>query len=137
MRGVRLQMSNSDLLKHLCELEVALHQSEVRSDRNRLDKILHESFVEFGRSGREYFKTDILEELPMESEEFIIYSRDFSLSKIEEGVALLTYKSAHINPNGDLSKYALRSSLWQHTELGWQMRFHQGTSTDAFEKVAI
>ena len=128
-------MSNSDLFKHLYELEVALHRPEVRSDRNHLDKLLHESFIEFGRSGRKYLKTDILEELLTGSAEDNIFSRDFSLAKIGDGAALLTYKSVLVNSYGELSEHALRSSLWQHTELGWQMRFHQGTSTDAFEKI--
>ena len=130
-------MNNSDLFKHLYELEVALHQPEVRSDRNHLDKLLNESFVEFGRSGRKYLKTEVLQELPTESAEDVIYSRDYSLERIGDGVALLTYKSAHVNSDGELSEHALRSSFWQYTELGWQMRFHQGTSTDTFEKIAL
>ena len=49
-----------------------------------------------------------------------------------EGVALLTYKSAHVGRDGALERHALRSSLWQQTPQGWQMLFHQGTPIQAF-----
>ncbi len=53
-------MTDDTLLSHLRDLEVALHQPEVRSDASRLDELLHDSFVEFGRSGRSYSKADLL-----------------------------------------------------------------------------
>ena len=129
-------MSNIDTFQILRKLEVSLHQPEVRSDRDQVDRLLHESFIEFGRSGQTYTKAEILEVLSAESSEEAIYSGDYSLTMIEDGVALLTYKSAQINASGKLSRYTLRSSLWQYTEPGWQMRFHQGTATYAFEKSA-
>ncbi len=129
-------MSNIDTFQILRKLEVSLHQPEVRSDRDQVDRLLHESFIEFGRSGQMYTKAEILEVLSAESSEEAIYSGDYSLTMIEDGVALLTYKSAQINASGKLSRYTLRSSLWQYTEPGWQMRFHQGTATYAFEKSA-
>jgi hypothetical protein len=46
-----VEMTTDNLLQHLRELGVALHQSEVRCDTIRLDD---ESFSEFGRSGRSY-----------------------------------------------------------------------------------
>jgi hypothetical protein len=42
-------MVTDDLLRHLRELEVKLHQPEIRRDPSRLDELLHESFIEFGR----------------------------------------------------------------------------------------
>lgn len=127
-------MSNIDTFQILLELEVSLHQPEIRSDRDQVDQLLHESFIEFGRSGQTYTKNEILQALSAESSEVAIFSQDFSLAMIEDGVALLTYKSAQINANEELSRYTLRSSLWQYAEPGWQMRFHQGTATNAFEK---
>jgi hypothetical protein len=129
-------MRSIDTFQILRKLEVSLHQPELRSDRDQVDRLLHESFFEFGRSGQMYTKAEILEVLSAESSEEAIYSGDYSLTMIEDGVALLTYKSAQINANGELSRYTLRSSLWQYTEPGWQMRFHQGTATNAFEKPA-
>lgn len=127
-------MTIDDLLQHLRELEVALHQPEIRRDRTRLEELLHDSFSEFGRSGCSYSRADILELLSHEVPQGTIWSQDFTLAEIAEGIALLTYKSAYIDANGELARHTLRSSLWQRTARGWQLRFHQGTPTDAFAK---
>jgi hypothetical protein len=134
--SVRLQMTPDNLLKHLRELEVLLHQPNVRHDRDRVEELLHESFTEFARSGRSYNRPGILEMLQQESTRGSIWSQDFTVAEIADGIALLTYKSAYIDENCEISGHALRSSLWQRTARGWQIRFHQGTATDAFEKRA-
>jgi hypothetical protein len=127
-------MATDDLLQHLRDLEVALHQSDVRRDPARVDELLHELFTEFGRSGRIYSRADILEFLRVEVPAGPVWSQDFTVAEISEGTALLTYKSASIDADGELVRHTLRSSLWQRTARGWQMRFHQGTPTDAFAK---
>lgn len=127
-------MDTDSLLQHLHELEVALHQPELRRDPARLDELLHESFTEFGRSGRSYKRADILEFLRLEVTANPVWSQEFTVAEIAEGIALLTYKSAYVDADGELCRHTLRSSLWQRTARGWQMRFHQGTPTDAFAK---
>ena len=126
-------MDNNLLLKELRELEIELHHPEVRSSTKRLETLLHDSFVEFGRSGKIYGKAEIIKRLPTEKVPGSVWSRDFNVQKISEGVALLIYKSAYKNESGELSRHTNRSTLWQHTSQGWQMRFHQGTATDEFE----
>jgi hypothetical protein len=118
-------------------LEVALHRPAARADIPRLDELLHPSFIEFGRSGRSYTKADMLRELPLAQPSDGIWSQDFAVNEITEDVALLTYRSAHVDGNGELSRHTLRSSLWQRAESGWQLRFHQGTPTDAFAKTVL
>jgi hypothetical protein len=122
------------LLHDLRELEVALHQPNVRRDRARLDELLHEDFQEFGRSGRSYTKAEVLKHLPEELSPAAVWSQDFKLSVLAEALALLTYRSAHADANGSLSRHTLRSSVWQRTRRGWQMRFHQATPTEEFAK---
>jgi hypothetical protein len=129
-------MDTYDLLQHLRELEVALHQPAVRLDPARLDALLHESFAEFGRSGRRYNRADILEFLRIEIPPGPVWSQEFTVAEIAEGIALLTYKSAYVDANGELCRHTIRSSLWQRTARGWQIRFHQGTPTDSFPKNA-
>jgi hypothetical protein len=129
-------MDTDDLLHHLRELEVALHQPDVCRDPTRLNDLLHESFAEFGRSGRSYSRADILEFLRLEVPPGPVWSQEFTVAEIAEGIALLTYKSACVDANGELHGHTIRSSLWQRTARGWQMRFHQGTPTDAFAKNA-
>ena len=129
-------MANEGLLEQLRALELDLQRLEVRRDRVRLDELLHDSFVEFGRSGKRYDKPDILEQRPAESSPKAMWSQDFELVELADGVALLTYRSAFVDGDGDLYRFSLRSSLWQRTQRGWQMRFHQGTATDPFAKDA-
>lgn len=127
-------MRSDALLERLRGLELEVQRLEVRRDRARLDELLHESFLEFGRSGRRYVKADILEELPQDPNPMVMWSQDFEVAELADGLALLTYRSASVDENGDLFRHSRRASLWQLTEHGWQMRFHQGTATEPFEK---
>ena len=122
------------LLTQLRKLEVELHQPEVRTDADRLNSLLHESFREIGRSGRLYQRDEIAREVLTESSPPLVWSQDFAVEEIAEGIALLTYRSAHIDETGMLYRHSLRCSFWQRTILGWQMRFHQGTPTDEFSR---
>jgi hypothetical protein len=63
-----------------------------------------------------------------------VWAQDFSVAEIADGIALLTYRSAYVEETGELRRHALRTSLWQRTQRGWQMRFHQGTPTEPFDK---
>jgi hypothetical protein len=122
------------LLDTLRTLEVALHQPAVRSDRGRLDALLHPAFREFGRSGVMYTRAEILAEFATAQQRYTVWSQDFVAESISDDLVLLTYRSAHANGAGVLDRHAIRASLWQRTERGWQMRFHQGTATQGFEK---
>lgn len=129
-------MDEKELLETLRALEVELHQPEIRSDRRKLDGFLHQRFREFGRSGRAYSKADILDEFSGQPQLDRIWSQEFQAELLTEGLALLTYKSAHITAEGKLERHTIRSSLWQFTEHRWQMLFHQGTPTHAFPRNA-
>ena len=124
------------LLDTLRTLEATLHQPDVRGDSERLDRLLHERFREYGRSGRIYTKAEILSEFTHEPQTYEVWSQDFHVHPLSEDLALLTYRSAHINSDGELERYTNRASLWQLTEHGWQMLFHQGTPTEVFRKDA-
>jgi hypothetical protein len=128
-------MTREDTLNILRDLEIELHQFSVRSNPERLDELLHVSFVEFGRSGRRYDKAGIIALLSTEAEDGPApWSQDYALSELTEELAQITYRSAHIDDAGELSRHTLRSSLWQKTDGKWQVRFHQGTPTEAFAK---
>ena len=117
--------NNSGLLEELISLETELHKDETRRNRKRMETLLHPDFVEFGRSGARYTRDDILREFGQNAVLPAIASRNFNVALLGEGVALLTYISARENPH----QLTLRSSVWVRTEVGWQMRFHQGTPT--------
>ncbi|MBI3147335.1 MAG: DUF4440 domain-containing protein [Betaproteobacteria bacterium] len=107
-----------------------------RSSEERLGALLHPSFREFGRSGAEYSREAIVSLLLEDKAPPSIWAQDFALAVLSEDLALLTYRSAQIGEDGALHRHTHRSSLWQRTERGWQMRFHQGTPTSEFEKHA-
>ena len=120
-------MKVRSLREQLIELETELHRIETRRNTGRLDQLLHPDFVEFGRSGRRYSRREVLEEFSDGREMAPVEAQDFELVELGPGVVLLTYRSAHVGPAGELSRETLRSSLWIETEAGWRMRFHQGT----------
>lgn len=130
-------MLSEPVLTVLQALECELHQPEVRRDRRRLAELIHPDFVEFGRSGRVYTQSEILEHLPSEAQAGKVYAQDFAVRFLSEDVALLTYQSAHVKHSdvpsaGTLERHTLRSSVWRLEAAGWKIVFHQGTPTEAF-----
>ena len=118
------------LQEELRKLETELHRAETRRNAARLSELLHPEFSEFGRSGRRYSREEILAEFSTGKASPQIVSTDFSVAQIGEGLALVTYTSAHKSESGRLHRKSLRSSLWVRSDAGWQMRFHQGTPAD-------
>lgn len=97
---------------------------------------MHRDFTEFGRSGQQYDRQSIIDEFSRNESggPRLIFSRDFQVMKIGKDAALLTYRSARVYPDGRLHRYTNRSSLWIKAATGWQLRFHQGTPTDSFDR---
>jgi len=122
------------LLVTLRELERRLHRTEVRTNSEQLGLLLHPSFFEVDASGKTYSRGDVLAEFSDAPPRYAVWAQEFEVQEIMEGVALLRYRSAHIDGSGVLSRFVARTSLWQRTAAGWQVRFHQGTPTDAFDK---
>lgn len=129
-------MDQMSLLFTLRELECELHQPKCRGDRERLEQLLAPDFREFGRSGATYTRHDTLAMLPSETQVPQIHAQDFVVKQLSDSIALLTYRSAHVNPSGDLFRHTNRSSIWRLNSSGWQMVFHQGTPTDPFDQSA-
>lgn len=125
-------VDTDSLLEHLRDLETQLHRSETRRNRSRMESLLHPDFVELARSGRRYSRNEVLEEFEGGRALEPVHAQDFELAALAPGIALLTYQSAHAGQTGDLSRHALRSSIWIETPGGWRIRFHQGTPAEAF-----
>ncbi len=120
-------------MKVLIEQEIALHQYSVRQNQEEVHRLLHPSFYEIGRSGREFDFDQILlmmkQEQPSSSR---VHSQDYKCQPLESNVQLLTYKTAVIDEQGNATHFAKRSSIWAFTGNSWQMKFHQGTACDPF-----
>ncbi|MBK7541048.1 MAG: nuclear transport factor 2 family protein [Candidatus Competibacteraceae bacterium] len=117
---------NDELLVELQRLEALLHTNEVRQDPEALAALLHPDFEEFGRSGRRYSRCEVLAEFTDGACLPKVQAESYEVSLIGEGVALLTYTSAHA-AEGPTRRATLRSSLWVLSRGKWRLRFHQGT----------
>jgi hypothetical protein len=110
---------NAMLLEELQSGERELTRRSIKS----MELLLHADFVEFGRSGTRYSRNDVLIKFADKGLPAVNFC-NFELAVLAEDVALLTYLSA----DADGNPQTLRSSIWVHTEVGWQIRFHQGTA---------
>lgn len=136
-----LDMHGSDdhLLQHLQALEVRLHDPQVRADAGQLQALLHEDFLEFGRSGGVHDRAATVDSLAAAlpaGPPARLVSAGFALARLGPDSALLTYRSASVAEDGTADRHTLRSSVWLRTGQGWQMRFHQGTPTQPFDLAA-
>ncbi|MCL4526693.1 MAG: DUF4440 domain-containing protein [Gammaproteobacteria bacterium] len=108
--------------KLLETLERQLLAPQVRKSR-LVSELLAEEFVEFGSSGRQFNKAQIVAALQVETSVEVTAS-EFKVQLLSSQVALITYRAhRHSAP----STHTLRSSIWQQREGQWQMVFHQGT----------
>ncbi len=124
------------LLALLRDLEEEIHTSVADINASRLDALLHEDFLEFGRSGRTYTKQDIMAQLSSSEPHVPLFADHFEVRCLSKHIALLTYRSADQLADGTLDRFTLRASVWEESARGWQMRFHQGTPTAPFERPA-
>lgn len=115
------------LLTVLGRLEQELHHPGARCSIDRLEHLLHPEFHEVGRSGRRYDRPTVIAFLAGPVEPPKVASDDFKVTPLAETAALLTYRSAHLLPDGSLSDHTLRSSLWVKHGESWLLLYHQGT----------
>ena len=118
----------TSLLQLLQSFEVELHHPGVRCSRERLEQLLHPEFHEVGRSGRAYNRETIISYLSEQESQPVVASEAFAVAALGPEVALLTYRSAHVEPDKELVNHTLRSSVWVKASAGWQLRYHQGTA---------
>ena len=76
------------LLETLRELEVALHRAEVRCSPAQMVELLRPQFREFGRSGARYTLEETLAHVSQISSQPVIWSQEFELELLGEGLAL-------------------------------------------------
>ncbi|MFC1900131.1 DUF4440 domain-containing protein [Chloroflexota bacterium] len=117
-----MEIKKEDFEK-LQELEESLWRSEIRFNREYMEKVLSPDFFEFGGSGRIYKREDTLS-VPYEETKAKLPLKDFAAHFVSENVILVTYIS---EVEYDTIEIRNRSSLWVKTPAGWQLRFHQGT----------
>src|ERR1041384_2414439 len=86
-------------------------------------ELLAEEFVEFGSSGRQFTKAQVVAALQAEAP-IQVTASEFKVQLLSSQVALVTYRAQR---HGEPPIHTLRSSIWQQREGQWQMVFHHGT----------
>ncbi|MDN2667733.1 DUF4440 domain-containing protein [Vibrio sp. 14N.309.X.WAT.E.F5] len=118
----------------LVEQEVELHQYEIRQSRSDIERLIHPSFSEVGKSGISYDFASIIKMMSSEEPSDVrIHSQNYECIQLELSVQLLKYESALVAASGEISDFAKRCSIWVFTGTCWQLKYHQGTPCPAFE----
>jgi len=121
------QLSTDDVNK-LQRLEEALWHEDTRYDVGFMEQVLATDFIEFGRSGRTYQRSEIINS-PKRPINAVFPLQSFTVRPLSDNVALVTYNS-QVAFHGQC-EYGRRSSIWSRLGDGWVLRFHQGTPYDA------
>lgn len=121
----------------LIEQEVALHQYDIRQNKQEIARLIHPSFREIGQSGRSFDFQTIVEMMVNEQpSNGHIHSQDYEIIPLEPSTHLLLYRTVWIDELGNKTHYAKRSSIWSFNGENWQLKYHQGTPCEAFELMA-
>ncbi|WP_394781639.1 DUF4440 domain-containing protein [Undibacterium sp.] len=113
------------LFTTLTSLEQRLLQAEVRANAPALDRLIDESFVEFGASGRMFRKSEILCRTPrLPQLEYV--PADFKVTELIPGLAQLSCRLRTINPVSGEVSHSVRSSIWKRSGHHWKLVFQQG-----------
>ncbi len=117
-----------DLLPILAELaprEPIFHRANVYRTQADFDHLMAPTYWEVGASGRRYSRAFILTHLaantPVDADAAGWTTSDFTCGPLGHETYLLTYTLAQ----GD--RLTRRATIWQRTESGWQILYHQGT----------
>lgn len=101
--------------------ELALLDSEVRRDPDRVRDLLHPDFVEIGRSGRRWTMNATIAALEAETSRIEPETDEWLFSEVSPSLILVTYR---ITGGAASSRHA---SLWDVSGVAPVIRYHQGT----------
>jgi len=118
----------NDLSELIQSQEESLLLRHTRTDREKLQRLLHDDFEELGASGNVVTKTDAIEWLLREEDNIQWTLSDFKLRILSGEIVLATYRAHKTDLANKTVKQSLRSSLWIRTGDHWALRFHQGTN---------
>jgi hypothetical protein len=116
------------LLGVLAELkarEPIFHRPEFGTTRADFESMMHADFWEIGASGRRYSREYVLAELEKRYQhphEDVWETSEFHCRELAPKIYLLTYTLIQ-----NKIRKTRRLTIWQHTEVGWKIMFHQGT----------
>ena len=109
-------------------LETSLFKAEYLSDRDYLENIFHDNFMEYGKSGLVYRKKDTIDSLYNAGNRDITIE-DFTCEKIDDKTYIVHYVSIN---SENIAAY--RTSIWIDSDSTLQLYFHQGTTVNENSK---
>lgn len=112
------------VLDELRNREPIFHRPELGTTRADFDNMMAPDFWEVGASGRRYSRDFVLAELERRyGGDYVDQweTTDFHCRKLAADVYLLTYTLFQG------ARKTHRATIWQRTETGWKIVFHQGT----------
>tara|TARA_Y100000588_G_C14069674_1_gene845235 strand:- start:52 stop:921 length:870 start_codon:yes stop_codon:yes gene_type:complete len=118
---LRLKIGAFQLERLIFKKEDSLLNRQTRGSAHHLSNTLADDFMEFGSSGKIHLKDDVINWLSQEIS-FDYEIMDFKVQILSENTVLSTYRIRLNN------RFSLRSSVWVLKDLGWQLKFHQGTT---------
>jgi hypothetical protein len=113
------------VLNELVGREPIFHRPELSTARTDFENMTAPDFGEVGASGRRYNREYVLEELEkryLRPADDVWETSDFHCRMLAPDVYLLTYTLLQ-----NANRLTRRSTIWQHTPVGWKIVFHQGT----------
>jgi len=113
------------ILEELKRREPIFHRPEFGTTRADFQDMMHTDFWEIGASGCCYSREYVLDELEkrhQHPQKDIWETSEFHCRLLGPDLYLLTYTLIQ-----DKIRKTRRSTIWQHTHLGWKIVFHQGT----------
>ena len=117
--------SPDQILQELQSREPIFHRPEHGTRRADFERMTAPDFWEIGASGAIYTRTYVLDELEKRHarpHEDIWQTSDFRLHQLAPNLYLLHYTLLQHN-----TRLTRRTTLWRHTQEGWQILYHQGT----------
>jgi hypothetical protein len=113
------------VLEELREREPIFHRPELGVTRADFDSMMASDFWEIGASGQHYSREYVLDELERRlrnPREDVWETSGFHCRALGSDVYLLTYTLIQ-----NRIRKSRRLTVWQRTEVGWKILFHQGT----------
>ncbi|TKW60875.1 MAG: DUF4440 domain-containing protein [Blastochloris viridis] len=114
-----------DIIQDVMSLERRLLTPEVRANREMLDLLIADDFVEVGADGRRFGKDEVLKRLPQDAN-VRFEATDFEARLVADNVVLITFATEKFVEGVSVRK-SLRASLWVYKRSRWQIVYHQGT----------
>ncbi len=114
-----------DVSQELIRREPIFHRPELRITRTDFENMTTPDFWEVGTSGRRYSRDyilDTLEKRHASPHTDVWETAGFYCRRLAVDVYLLTYTLIQ-----GKERKTRRSTIWQHTALGWQIVYHHGT----------